>query len=200
MLSCRGGSFTVRITGGSLRGRILKTLPGLATRPPLARVRLGVFNILGPTIDGARFLDLYAGTGSYSIEALSRGASSCTLVERSRAALAVIQTNLERTGCAHQAEVLPGDVLAVLGRLSRAGRRFDLVAVAPPHNTGLLDPTLAALEAGDLLAEGGTVFVQHYPGEPVSPAVGRLHRYRESRYGSTLVSWFTAPTEPVPVR
>lgn len=190
----------MRVTGGSLRGRVLKTLPGLATRPPLARVRQAVFNILGPAVAGARFLDLYAGTGSYSIEALSRGASSSTLVERSRAALAVIHTNLENTGCTHQAEVLPGDVLAMLGRLSRAGRRFDLVAVAPPHDAGLLDPTLAALEAGNLLADGGTVFVQHYPGEPVSATVGRLHRYRESRYGSILVSWFKAQAEPAPVR
>lgn len=190
----------MRITGGSLRGRVLKTLPGLATRPPLARVRQAVFNILGPAIDGARFLDLYAGTGSYSIEALSRGASRCTLVEKSRAALAVINANLESTGCAHQAEVLPGDVLAVLGWLARADRRFDLVAVAPPHDFGLLDPTLAALEAGDLLADGGTVFVQHYPGEPVSAAVGRLYRYRESRYGSILVSWFKTPAESAPAR
>ncbi|MEW6524117.1 MAG: RsmD family RNA methyltransferase [Bacillota bacterium] len=185
----------IRVTGGSLRGRVLHSLPGLATRPPLAQVRQAVFNILGPRVCGARFLDLYAGTGSYSIEAISRGAAFCTLVEKSPRALKVIRANLESTGCAGQAELIPGEVLATLDRLARAGRCFDVVAVAPPHDAGLLDPTLAGLDAGNLLAPGGTVFVQHYPGEPVCPAAGRLCRYRQTRYGSTLVSWFRTPGE-----
>lgn len=180
----------MRVTGGRLCGRSLRTLPGLDTRPPLARVRQAVFNVLGTAVLGAHLLDLYAGTGSYSIEALSRGAARATLVERSPAALAVLRANLESTGCREWAEVIRGDVLAVLTRLGRERRSYDLVAVAPPHAAGLCGPTLQALDRGGLVAAGGVVWVQHQAGEPLAEDYGELARRRSSRYGSTLVSWF----------
>jgi 16S rRNA (guanine966-N2)-methyltransferase len=126
----------LRIVAGELRGRRLQTPPGLDTRPTSDRVRESLFAILGDAVEGARVLDLFAGSGALAIEALSRGAASAVLVERDRRAADVIEANLEALGPL-PAELVRADALAWLGRPVGP---FDIVFLDPPYSVA---PNLA---------------------------------------------------------
>src|SRR5437016_13102318 len=118
----------MRVIGGEFRSRRLKSIPGMATRPTPDRLRETLFNTLTPRIEGATFVDAYAGTGAVGIEALSRGASHAYFLERNRIALEVIRENLASLGLESRATVLTGPALLTLAR-----QRADIVLVDPPY-------------------------------------------------------------------
>ena len=179
----------IRVTGGHLRGRLLKTPPGEITRPALSRVRLAVFNILAPQVPGSRFLDLFGGSGAYAIEALSRGAEQATIVELNRTAARFIQTNIENLGLKEQARLILGDALRVVPALAGHGLKYDIIAVAPPHFAGLVSGALHRLdEYPELLDDAGTVFVQHHRDEPVPASLDNFASGRTYVYGITRVT------------
>jgi 16S rRNA (guanine966-N2)-methyltransferase len=183
----------MRVVAGSARGRRLQAPPGDATRPTLDRVREALFNALVSldAVDGARVLDLFAGSGALGIEALSRGASHCTFVERARPAHAALEANLVATGLAERAEVLALDAVAWLDR--QPGGGFDLVLLDPPYATD--DAQWAALLAGvATVAPDGVVVIES--GRPVPVPAGWDVR-REKRYGDTLLV-IACPSSPPP--
>jgi 16S rRNA (guanine966-N2)-methyltransferase len=156
----------MRIVGGRMRGRSLLGPTSAAIRPTSDRLRETIFNILlhsyGDPVEGARVLDLYAGTGAMAIEALSRGASLALLVDKSIEAVSLARRNLESTGLASCAEVLRRDVTR-LG-MSPLGERFDLAFLDPPYGKGFAGPTLAALAAGRWLEKRALVIVEEKNG------------------------------------
>jgi 16S rRNA (guanine966-N2)-methyltransferase len=187
-------SKVLRVIAGTAKGMRLHSLPGMGTRPPTARVRAAFFNIVQPIVEGASFLDLFAGTGSYSVEALSRGARQATLVELNPKQIEVIQENLRRTGFAAQACVVRGDVLRILGGHGLAEARFDLVIAAPPHLQDLCRKTLSCLASlGEKapLAPGATIFVQHHRDDPLPERMGPLVMVRRYAYGITVLTRYT---------
>src|SRR5262245_39116231 len=182
------GSWPMRIIAGSRKGARLFAPKGADTRPTGDRAREAVFNLVGP-VDGARVLDLYAGSGAMGLEALSRGAASAVFVERDRAAVETIKRNLEKLDLVG-ATVLQDDVLRVLAADAAGGRRYDLVLIDPPYRmlAGIL-PTLAR-HLPPVLEPGGLVIVEsdsHDP-EPDLPLPARTVR----RYGTTRISVFEA--------
>ena len=114
----------MRVVAGELRGRRLASVAGRGTRPTSERARSGLFDWLGKQVEGARVLDLFAGSGSLGIEALSRGAREAVFVERSRAALAILRLNLEQLGLQGVGRCLPGDVRQVLAGGGSEARSF----------------------------------------------------------------------------
>jgi pantetheine-phosphate adenylyltransferase/16S rRNA (guanine(966)-N(2))-methyltransferase RsmD len=173
----------MRVIAGSAGGIRLAPVPR-GVRPTSDRVRESLFNSLGQYFEGGRVLDLYAGTGALGIEALSRGSGYAVFVERDRRARAAIHENLRRTGFVESAEVLGGEVEAVLGRLVGRGDRFDLIFADPPYR-------IAAGVGGiwhrlrPLLAPGGKVAIES--GEPpVEGAGGKKGVTR--RYGGTFIT------------
>ena len=120
----------MRVVAGSAKGKPLLLVPGSGTRPIMDRVKESLFDILRPRIDGMRVLDLFAGSGSVGIEALSQGADFCTFIDRDRGAVATIKKNLASTGLAERALVLHTDALGFLVGLEQT---FDLIYVAPPQ-------------------------------------------------------------------
>jgi 16S rRNA (guanine966-N2)-methyltransferase len=155
----------IRIIGGRYRGRLLLTPPGLDTRPAADAYRGRLMNILGPDLTGVRVLDLFAGSGAFGLECLSRGAVAAVMVERSRAALDAIRRNVDALA------PTPGAAVVVAGdayRVPPAAREhgpFDVVFVAPPYphfrsERDALVGLLASLAAPALLAEDGEVVVQ----------------------------------------
>jgi 16S rRNA (guanine966-N2)-methyltransferase len=175
----------VRVIAGTARGvRLAPVPPG--TRPISDMAREGLFASLGPLVDGARVLDLFAGTGAAGIEALSRGADTSTFVDRSAAAAACIRENLRRTRLGGSSRVVRADVSRWLNG-ERRGDPFDLVICDPPYD---LDPaaiaaTLASLDAGWLAPEAWTVILTRghkglLPALPVHWAVRRQLRYGDS--------------------
>jgi 16S rRNA (guanine966-N2)-methyltransferase len=176
---------------GRLGGRRLQAPPGRATRPTSDRVREALFSTLGP-IDGARVLDLFAGSGALAIEALSRGAASALLVERDPRAVAVIRANLAALGLGQpEAVVHSGAARAALRSASARGDTYDLIFLDPPYRSApeLGRELSAALEP--LLHGGGRVVSESDRRAPLELALPLVH---ERRYGDTLIRIHTHGT------
>jgi 16S rRNA (guanine966-N2)-methyltransferase len=177
----------MRVIAGTRKGHKLVAPRGLDTRPTSDRVRENIFNLVGP-VEGARVLDLFAGSGALGIEALSRGAASAVFVEHEGEAVRTIEHNLDRlrlTG----ARVVNGDVLRTIAQEATAGAKYDLVLVDPPY--GMLteiQPRLA-LHLPPLLATDGLLVVETAARvQPELPLPVRTSR----RYGKTHVTLFEA--------
>jgi 16S rRNA (guanine(966)-N(2))-methyltransferase RsmD len=153
------------------------------------RVKEALFNILGPAIRGSHFLDLFAGTGSVGIEALSRGAERAVFLDTDKRAIATIRANLDRTGLVMSAKVLRRDALTFLA--SDDGERFDYVYVAPPQYQGLWKETLLLLDSRPLhLNPDAWVVVQMDPTEREEIELERLENFDRRRYGSTELTFY----------
>ncbi|MBQ1622828.1 MAG: 16S rRNA (guanine(966)-N(2))-methyltransferase RsmD [Selenomonadaceae bacterium] len=174
----------MRIITGRARGTRLKTPRGMAvTRPTSDRVKESLFSILGSLVAGRRVLDVFAGTGSLGLEALSRGAAAAVLIDAATAPL--LRENVRRCHFEQAAEVLSLDAFAALARLERAGRTFDLVFCDPPYHKGLFERALAFFDGGHLLAENGILVVEHGGDEDALPELAALVRVDGRRYGKT---------------
>lgn len=174
---------------GQAKGRRLLRVPGSATRPISSRVKEALFGILGSDIEGAAFLDLFAGTGSVGIEALSRGASKVVFVDRSRKAIDTVRQNLQITRLGGRAEVIYRDVFRFL-QMTPATLLFDYIYVAPPQYQDLWDKTLLALNDKPLLTTDGLIVVQMHPKEFRQIDTPRLQPVQQRRYGSTLLCFY----------
>ena len=180
----------MRVIAGEFRRRVLKAPEGLATRPTSDRLRETLFNVLASRVAGARFLDLYAGSGAVGIEALSRGAREAVFVERGPAALKALRENLDLLGLAGRARVQAAGV----GRYvrSRMGS-FDLVFLDPPYEEaaeyaetlGLLGGT-----AGGVLAAGALVVAEHRRRDRLEEHYGGLQRTRLLEQGDAGLSFY----------
>ncbi len=183
-------SLTMKVIGGTARGRKLKVPKGLTVRPTAARVKESLFNILPHDFSGLRVLDLYAGSGNVSIEALSRGAVEAVLVDESARSAAVIRENLTRLELIQRAQVWIVPVARALRKLDKAGEKFDLIFLDPPYERGLVKTTLEAIGQGVLLNPAAIVVVEHSGREAVKPSYGALILNDQRRYGDTLLSFF----------
>jgi len=158
-------------------------------------VKEALFSILGESVVGARFLDLFAGTGSVGIEALSRGASEAVFVDSEARALATIRTNLAHTRLESAARLVHGDAFRYL---TRRAEPFDLVYVAPPQYRALWNRALLSLDANPAwLGPGGQVIVQLFPKEFEPTDLKHLDLSDERQYGSTLLCFFARTPGPL---
>ena len=170
----------MRVISGTARGRRLKELQGMETRPTTDRVKEALFNIVQFELPGRQVLDLFAGTGQLGIEALSRGAARCTFVDQRRDAAALVRENLKLTGLSQQARVVQGDSIFFL--MSRR-EKFDVIFLDPPYLTGALEKAVETVSAFDILREHG-IMVCESPLEQELPALAAPYeRGKEYRYG-----------------
>ena len=182
----------LRVIGGIARGMKLRPVPGDTTRPVTDRVKVSLFNIIGGDIEGATLLDLFAGTGSIGIEALSRGAAFVRFLDLNRRAVETIQANLAHTRLEAGAEVLRGDAFALLNR--PADRVFDYIYIAPPQYKGLWKQALLEVDRRvGWLSEDAWVIVQIHPREYEQVDLSNLELFEERIYGSTLLVVYRRP-------
>ena len=179
----------LKVIGGSLKGKPLASPKGLTVRPTAGRVREAVFNILYSRIQGAVVLDLFAGTGAFGIEALSRGASRVVFVDNSPASLAVIRRNIQACGLEQKAAVIRQDATRCLSVLP-SGIAFDVVFMDPPYGRRVIACTLAALDESRGLKHGSLVIAEHALKESVKSSGDRFFLTDQRKYGGTLVSFF----------
>ncbi|HET7090721.1 MAG TPA: 16S rRNA (guanine(966)-N(2))-methyltransferase RsmD [Anaerolineae bacterium] len=183
----------MRVISGTAKGRKLKAVPGDTTRPVTDRVKEAVFGIIGANVRDARFLDLFAGTGSVGIEALSRGAREAVFVEKERLALDAIRFNLEHTRLSARARVVRSDVFGFLRGNPQA---FEYIYVAPPQYRDLWLAVLGALDARPgWLADDGEIVVQIDPREYQETALEHFEPIDRRRYGTTLVVFYARKTQ-----
>ena len=179
----------MRIIAGSARGVTLKPPPDHSVRPTLDRVREACFSILGPAIPGARFLDLFAGTGANGLEALSRGAAHADLVESNRESRAIIEENIRRTRLSDRAKVHALSVPEGLNRLAGTPP-YDVVYADPPHAFTDFQSLLVAIERASLVTVDGLVVLEHATRAEVPGSVGTLEKVRDASYGKTTLSFY----------
>lgn len=186
----RTSGSSLRVIGGTARGRRLQSVPGDTTRPVTDMVKEALFNIIGPDIREARLLDLFAGTGAIGIEALSRGAQHVQLNDLHRLPIDTIRANLAATGFAQGAKVTRADAFALLERTP--AEPFDYVYIAPPQYQGLWKRALYAVDAHPAwLAEDAWVIVQIHPVElEECPDLQALEELEQRHYGSTLLIFY----------
>ena len=172
----------LRVSGGEARGRRLKAPKNI--RPTQGMVKQAIFNMVGPEIEGANVLDLFAGSGALGIEALSRGAASVTFVDHQARGLAILRQNLGALGFKDRALVVRGDVVHWLEASPNAVGAADFVFLDPPYDDVVLDRALQVL---DREVANAVVLAEHSRRQS-PPPLTRLHVDRQRRYGDTIVT------------
>ncbi len=185
----------MRVIAGTYRSRILKSLKGLALRPTSDRLRETLFNVLAPNISGARFADLFAGTGANGIEALSRGAAEVVFIENHASAAALIRKNLDSLGIRAGFTVLHVDVVRGLEMLASKAKgaksEFDFIFLDPPYTAAAdYERVLGFLGAADLLAPGGMVIAEHRRKFDLPEKAEALRRVRVLKQGDAALSFY----------
>jgi 16S rRNA (guanine(966)-N(2))-methyltransferase RsmD len=183
----------MRIIAGEYRGRVLKSPPSMQVRPTSDRLRETLFNVIAPRIEGARFLDLCAGSGAVGIEALSRGASFVHFVDRARKMCGLVEANLDLCGVPEeQTEVVLSEASEYLKRARTRGElSWDIAFFDPPYDSDYL-PVLEAFGARDsqLLADDGLLVAEHHHKHALKDEVGRLRRWRILKQGDSALSFY----------
>lgn len=180
----------MRIITGQYKGRRLKALEGLHVRPTSDRLRETLFNILAPRIEGARLMDLCAGSGAIGIESLSRGAAEVTFIENNRRAAQLISENLQHCGITEGVRLINRDALSALKYLAEQQLKYDIIYLDPPYDSQLYSPILWLLAKNSLVAAEGSVIVEHRRQLPLEPCYGDLCVYRELTQGETQLTFF----------
>lgn len=184
----------IRVIAGAAKGRRLKLVPGDSTRPIMDRVKENVFNIIGYGIRHTAFLDLFGGTGSVGIEALSRGAHHVLFIDADKLAVRTIKENLGIVGFNEQAQVLCGDSLAYLR--SKPHTSFDFIYVAPPQYKKLWIESVKLIDAQpEWLNPDGQAIVQIDPKEYEELALTNMVLVDQRKYGSTMLCFYERPGE-----
>lgn len=173
----------MRVITGSARGRKLLTLEGVDVRPTTDRTKEAMFSSIQFDIEGAKVLDLFAGSGQLGIEALSRGAASAVFIDKNRQAIEIVKKNLQSTSLAKQAVVLNTDADTYV---TTTKEKFSFVFMDPPYAKGFLQKMLPLAEG--VVTEGGAIICEHPYGEELPEELSSMKIYRSYRYGKTAVT------------
>jgi 16S rRNA (guanine966-N2)-methyltransferase len=180
---------SLRIIAGELRGRRLRSVRGTKTRPTADRIREAIFNILAFQIHGSKVLDLFAGTGAFGLEALSRGAASVVFIDNDRDSISTIRENITHLHLENSTKILRWDPTVNLTCLKSLQSAFNLIFMDPPYNQNMIAPTLLHLHASQSLDKDACIVVEHSHPEPVLKGQLPFEISDQRRYGKTLVSF-----------
>ena len=179
----------MRIISGNLRGKKIRSIKGTKTRPTSDRIRESIFNIIAFDVENACILDLFAGTGAFAIEALSRQAKFAVFIDISNKAVSTIRENIRLCNLGDRTKVIKWDVTKNLNCIEQQNPPFNLVFMDPPYEKFFLKPALLNLHLSCCLKEGCLIIVEHSLREPIpkEPTVFKITDQR--KYGKTLVSF-----------
>jgi 16S rRNA (guanine966-N2)-methyltransferase len=179
------------VIAGSAGGLRLNTPKGLMTRPTADKIKEALFNIIANRICDASVLDLFAGTGSLGIEALSRGAKEAVFVDKSRDCGKIIANNLSHTGFVNCSKIITSEVQTAIDRIAQANSIFDIVFLDPPYGKNFVDKTLKKLAFSDIINENGIVVAESHEKDELPENEGSLELIDSRRYGITVLSLYT---------
>lgn len=179
----------MRIIGGEYRGRVLKMPRGIRIRPTQDRVREAIFNIIRAGIPQSRVLDLYAGSGAFGIEALSRGAHSVISVDNNVNCMRTIKSNLSILGRG-SIQLIKLDALRAISRFKRENKEFDIIFLDPPYHKNLARNCLIKINACDILSQHGFAICEHFVKDIMPERIGSLFCFKKRKYGDTVVSFY----------
>jgi len=180
----------MRVISGKAKGRRLVAPKGGAIRPTADRIKESLFNILPRDFSGMKILELFAGTGNVSIEALSRGAESALLVDASERSARIIRENLRRLELTDRAQMWVMPVRRALNAVGRQGQKFDVIFLDPPYDQKLVGRSLELITSVDPVYPTGVVVAEHSVRETLKSSYRFLSLNDQRRYGDTLLSFF----------
>jgi len=185
----------MRVISGTAKGRSLVPPLDRRVRPTSDRIKEALFSIIGSLcgdITGFSVLDIYAGTGSLGIEALSRGAGRAVFIDNQRSSAALIKTNLDSTGFTGNSEIMIVDASAALSRMALQGRTYNLVFADPPYNQGIAQILLRQLASLPVLADGALVVIETSSREVLPLSEGELKQIDRRIYGDTALAFYSS--------
>lgn len=181
----------MRVIAGKAKGRMLVAPEGMNTRPIMAKMKEALFSMWQFDIYDAAFLDLFAGSGSMGIEAISRGAKRAVFVEMDRNAIEVIKKNLKTCNFTNEAEVYQDDVFARLKWFHSTKQKFDIIYLDPPFTVdSIFIPVMEALEEAEILEEDGCVAIRTLKEKEMPETFGKLYKYKKKVYGISAIHFY----------
>lgn len=183
-------SIYMRVISGRAKGHTLKASKGLNMRPTADRVKESIFNIIKTELYDSIVIDLFAGSGSLGIEALSRGAHKAYFIDNNRNSIRLIGQNLKKTGLIDDSEIIHMDASNAIIRLSKQRVKADIIFLDPPYLRGLIEPTLRTILFYNILQSDGIIIVEHDIKDRVPDNVHELKRHRTNRYGDVAISFY----------
>ena len=187
----------MRISGGTAKGRrtasqrlLTNTSTGERLRPTSSKVREALFDIIRDRIEGASFVDLYAGTGTTGLEALSRGGGKAIFVEPNELWVKTIKRNIYEFGFREKALVFKGRAYEFLEKASAEKESFDIFFLDPPYQSEEIKKVLPLIGEKGLLSENGIVIVEHFFKKKIPETAGTLKRHKSYRYGDTMLTLY----------
>jgi len=182
----------MRVIAGVCRGMKLTAPAGNSTRPTSDRVKEALFNIISSRLSfvDARVLDICAGTGSLGIEALSRGAASCSFIENERKVLACLEKNISDSRIKNRSEIISMDVIKALSLFARRGKKYDMVFFDPPYDSGLYASVSETVVSLGLLDSNALFVAESSVRNPLPESTGPLIRFDRRVYGDTALEFY----------
>lgn len=176
----------MRVIAGELKGRKLEAVPGTETRPTTDKIKEAVFQIMGPFFAGGTCLDLFAGSGSLGIEAISRGMERAVFVDRSPKAVHIIKNNLRNLNIAEQAEVYRTDAFRAIQAAAKRGLQFDLVLLDPPYKKADYGKLIEQMFKSSLIRKEAMIYCEHDPSDHMPDEMQGLEMIKRTDYSKTI--------------
>ena len=176
----------MRVIAGNLKGQNLKAVPGMATRPTTDKVKEAVFQVMGPFFEGGRVLDLFAGSGSLGIEALSRGMDTAVFVDKQAKAVHIIKENLKAVRMEEQSEVFRTDAHRAIKAAAKRSLAFDLILLDPPYKKLNYEQLFNEISENKLIKQGGVIYCEHDPSEQLPKETEALSIIKQQEYSNTI--------------
>lgn len=180
----------VRVVAGSAKGRPLKSVPGMGTRPTTDKVKEAIFSMIGPYFDGGAVLDLFAGTGGLGIEALSRGMERAVFIDMESKSIETVKVNLKSTGFESNAEIYRNEAGRAIKALEKRKYIFDLVFLDPPYRMKNGDALMTEMATRGLLSAGALLVLEYESNYTYPEEISGFLHLRTAKYGETAVSIF----------
>ncbi|MGZ9584697.1 16S rRNA (guanine(966)-N(2))-methyltransferase RsmD [Paenibacillus marinisediminis] len=178
----------MRVISGTARGRSLKPVPGMGTRPTTDKVKEALFSMIGPYFEGGNVLDLFAGTGGLGIEALSRGMDRAVFIDMDPKAIEVIKHNVQVTQLAKQAEIYRNDAKRAIKALAKRGTSFELIFLDPPYRFIDADELILDMHEKGLVHKDATIVIEHDAGHSYPEQIDVYKMWKRSEYGETVLT------------
>ncbi|MGX8835285.1 16S rRNA (guanine(966)-N(2))-methyltransferase RsmD [Amedibacillus sp. YH-ame6] len=180
----------MRIVAGEYRSRVIQAVDGQSTRPTTDKIKEAIFSRIGPYFDGGEMLDLFAGSGNMTLEAISRGMDHSLMVDYHGKAISTIQQNIRSLDCKEKCDVWKMDYKSALRKASIEGKKFDLVYLDPPYKKQQIMSILTYLEENDMLCEDGDIVCESLKEDTFEDVVGSLEKVKDVTYGITRITYY----------